>query len=161
MIANAKSGSSSTAVLKGGFSVNEDLSVVESYGTRVFGGEVHEEVPPATHSWVCTFLSDTLRICKATDGTVRVYDKVDAAAANAEIARLLALTVDVDPEAAAEDEVEEDPEPLDPMDDPNDTRPAWQKRIDAADGIKRTANGTPINNWGPIGGGPTGPPTTR
>ena len=35
-----------------------------------------------------------------------------------------------------------------PEDDPNDTRPAWQKRIDEADGIKRTANGTPINNFG-------------
>ena len=32
-----------------------------------------------------------------------------------------------------------------------DNRPAWQKRIDDADGVKRTANGTPIRKDGPIG----------
>ena len=47
----------------------------------------------------------------------------------------------------------------DDEDDPNDTRPLWQKRIDKADGIKRTANGTPIINHGPIGGG--GGPRTQ
>ena len=44
-------------------------------------------------------------------------------------------------------------------DDPN--IPAWQKRIDKADGVKRTKNGTPIRQDGPIGGGPTGPPLSR
>jgi len=44
-----------------------------------------------------------------------------------------------DPQQADEDE-----------DDPDDDRPAWQKRIDKADGIKRTKNGTPIINHGPI-----------
>ena len=81
-----------------------------------------------------------------------------------DMARLNTQDVAVDPEAvaayeeelaaaaAAAEESDED------EDDPNDDRPLWQKRIDKADGIKRTKNGTPIINHGPIGGGGGGPP---
>ena len=65
-------------------------------------------------------------------------------AAAASTPSILAGTMrsDVDPDAVWPEDavVEEDEE----EDDPNDDRPLWQKRIDKADGIKRTKNGTPI-----------------
>ena len=33
--------------------------------------------------------------------------------------------------------------------DEDDDRPMWQKRLDEESGIRRTAAGTPINDWGP------------
>lgn len=151
VVANAKDGAVRFASIKGGFTINDALGVIESYTFREFAGA---EQPDGLlfNRWSCNFLSDTLRVCKSDDGAIRVYEKLaDEAAAKAHIATLLGETVDVDPEKVwAEDEVAND----EPEDDPNDTRPAWQKRIDEADGIKRTANGTPINNFGP-------PPSSR
>jgi len=154
VIADAKQGSATRASVKGGFTVSPDLSVVESYTRREHGSLLEPELlPAASNGWVPTFLGPSIRVSRAADGSMRVYEKVEAAAAETAIRELLKTSVAVDPNAAAEDVVEE-PAEIDPEDDPNDDRPAWQKRIDKADGIKRTAAGTPINNWGP-------PPASR
>jgi len=149
VIANAKEGTATWASVKGGFTVSPDLSVVESYTRREHGSVVESELlPAATNGWTCSFLSPTLRISRAADGSMRVYEKVDAKAAQEEVRQLLKTQVAIDEVAAAEDVVQQ-VEEVDPEDDPNDDRPLWQKRIDKADGVKRTAAGTPINNWGP------------
>ena len=72
-----------------------------------------------------------------------MYERVEPASVQGQIDELRGQEVAVDPEAGVEEEEAEE------EDDPNDDRPAWQKRIDAADGIKRTKNGTPIINYGP------------
>ena len=78
--------------------------------------------------------------------------QVEEDAAAEAVAKMMATNVPIDPEAGKDEEEEEEEE----YDDPN--IPAWQKRIDKADGVKRTKNGTPIRQDGPIGGGPSGPP---
>lgn len=173
VVVDAKEGSASLATLKGGFQVlppgaNSELGVVEYYSRRERDGAVEsaEAEVVAPNRWACTFLSATFRVCRMANGKLRVYEKVSADEAAAELQRLQAQDVAVDAdavaaweeeqrlarEAAAADDEDED--------DPNDTRPMWQKRIDKADGIKRTKNGTPIINHGPIGGG-GGPPRTQ
>jgi hypothetical protein len=162
VVSNAKEGTSSTVEIKGGFQIlpvsDGELGIVEYY--------THTEVnnvPPtaaadvAPNKWSCAFVSPTVRVCKMPNGSSRVYQKVEASAVAEELVRIRAVEVEIDPEAAAEDEaVEEDED----EDDPDDNRPLWQKRIDKADGIKRTKNGTPIINHGPIGGG-GGPPISK
>ena len=92
-----------------------------------------------SNGWACGFLSPDLRICRMADGARRTYAKVEPAAAQAELARLRGLTVAVDPQAVAQWEeaeaakrakaaAEKKKGPLNPMDDPNDDRPMWQKR---------------------------------
>jgi len=168
VVVDAKEGSASIAMLKGGFQVlppgtNKELGVVEYYSRRERDGTVDAEsdvVPP--NRWACTFLSSDFRVCKLASGKLRVYEKVSADEAAAELQRLQAQTVEVDAEAVAAWEEEQrlaSASADDDEDDPNDTRPMWQKRIDKADGIKRTKNGTPIINHGPIGGG--GGPRTQ
>ena len=168
VIVDSKDGKASTAVLKGGFHLGELTSeeglpgVVEYYTSL---DDADADLPP--NRWSCSYLSDTLRVCKSERGSKarRVYAKVEADAATAEIARLTGLSVAVDPaalaaaaaEAAAEAKAKEALDD-DDEDDPNDTRPAWQKRVDKADGIKRTKDGTPINNFGPPD---TGRPTAN
>ena len=105
-------------------------------------------------SWSCSYISDTLRVCKLGDGSRRVYARVEPAAAEAEIKRLGSLAVSIDSDMVMAWKMEEAAKkraqgPGEEEDDPNDNRPMWQKRIDKADGIKRTKNGTPIINHGP------------
>ena len=147
VVRNEKEGSHSVVAVRGGFQVGSstlleaDLGVLEIYMKRdVDGAEMDADVAP--NRWSCSAVSDTLRVCKLEGGAKRVYAKIDAAEAKAEIDRLKAMAVDVDPDAVWPEDavVEEDEE----EDDPNDDRPLWQKRIDKADGIKRTKNGTPI-----------------
>ena len=171
VISDVFKGSTTLAALKGGYYVGElssmPLGVLETYtrreleGTSVGDGELR-------NGWACTYVTETIRVCKADNGSYRVYDKVDDAALHDGVASLRAKEIPIDQEmltawqeetARKAEELKKQQEFLDPEDDPNDTRPLWQKRIDKADGIKRTANGTPIINHGPIGGGPTGPPT--
>jgi len=155
VIANAKEGSATAASVKGGFIISPDLSVIESYTRREHGSHLFPELlPAATNEWSCTYLSSTMRVSLSSEGSsYRVYERVEYSEAEEAVKELLQTSVEVDPEAVAEDVVEE-AEEVNPEDDPNDDRPMWQKRIDKADGVKRTAAGTPINNWGP-------PPTTR
>ena len=164
VVRNAKAGTMSVVAVRGGFQVGansllgSDLGVVEYYTRRDLDGAETEVDDVAPNRWACAFVSDTLRICKLESGKVRVYGKVKASAMQEQLERLKAVEVEVDPEAEwPEDAVAEVAD--DDEDDPNDTRPMWQKRIDKADGIKRTANGTPIINHGPIGGG--GGPRTQ
>eukprot|EP00966_Prymnesium_polylepis_P092712 2146081-Prymnesium_polylepis.1 len=102
-----------------------------------------------SNSWTCAHVGETLRVCRLADGGLRVYERVEEQAAEAALVEARALPVEVDPAAAAEakalaaKKVKKAPEVV-------DNRPAWQKRVDEADGIKRTANGTPIINHGPM-----------
>ena len=151
-------GKSDTTSVKGGFSVGRlsggDLDVVEYYSVKVSSGlggvDVREEVDTIKpNSWSCTYVSPSLRVCKLLDGTKRVYAKVDGDEALEEIKRLGGLKVNKDPMAAMAYKAElaakaKKAAPSDDEDDPNDDRPLWQKRIDKADGVKRTKNGTPI-----------------
>jgi len=145
VVADTKAGSSSTAKVKGRFEVVGAGDVVESYSRREVGGAVQDGAR-LSNSWTCVHVGDTLRVCRLADGGLRVYDRVEVAEAEAAISKLSAEPVKLDPAAALEDIVEEVEE-----EEVIDTRPAWQKRIDEADGIKRTANGTPIITHGPIG----------
>jgi len=167
VVHNSKDGTSSLAILKGGFQVSDFAAVVEYYTRREYEGHVETGLDPMPNSWVCTLVTPTLRVCTLADtGIKRVYAKVDEEAMALDMARLNTQDVAVDPEAVAAYEEElaaaaaAAEESDDDEDDPNDNRPLWQKRIDKADGVKRTKNGTPIINHGPIGGG-GGPPADR
>mmetsp|Transcript_35486 Transcript_35486/g.60835 ORF Transcript_35486/g.60835 Transcript_35486/m.60835 type:complete len:316 (-) Transcript_35486:270-1217(-) len=154
VVANEKVGSSLTACIKGGFEVKPAGAVAEAYTTREVEG-LSQEGPFASYNrWTCAYLSEAVRVCRLASGAVRVYEKVDATAAKAEVSRLASALVTIDPEAGADELVEEEEE----YDDPN--IPAWQKRIDKLDGTKRTKDGTPIINHGPGRFGPStgGPP---
>jgi len=174
VISDVFKGKTTLAALKGGYYVGElatlPLGVLETYSRRELDGTSTGDAD-IRNRWTCTYVSETIRVCKADDdGSYRVYDKLDDAALNDGIAALRAKEVPIDEEmlqawqdeqARKAEELKAKQQELDPEDDPNDTRPMWQKRIDKADGIKRTANGTPIINHGPIGGGPTGPPVQK
>ena len=60
--------------------------VTEYYSKR--GGEETSDQPP--NDWGCAFVSDELRVCVLPDGKLRTYAKVDAAQAQAGVARLRA-----------------------------------------------------------------------
>ena len=141
--------------IKGGFSVSPELKVAETYTKKVVNEDVVEENGMSLNAWDCIYMTDSLRVCRSSGGAYRVYDKVDEDAAAQEVAKMMGTNIPIDPEAGKEEQQEEEEE----YDDPN--IPAWQKRIDKADGVKRTKNGTPIRQDGPIGGGPTGPPTSK
>jgi len=156
VVADSRVGRAFSTTVKGGFHVDADplggLRTVEIY-TQRDGAE--EALPP--NRWNCAHVGSEIRVARAPGGGQRVYCRVDAEAMRAELARLAAEAVEVDPkwaeqeaeQAAAEGAVEE----------VEDNRPLWQKRIDEADGIQRSANGTPIINHGPIGGSNDGPRT--
>ena len=165
VIIDVKEGTSSVATVKGGFRVDppsEDdagdgtqAMVTEYYSKR--GSEETTDVPP--NDWGCAFVSDELRICRLPDGTRRTYAKVDAAQAQAEVARLRSLKVERDAAAAAHYEADQMLRKAlmnaEPEDDPNDDRPLWQKRLDEEaerDGRYNGAKGLP-----PVVGGGNGP----
>jgi len=163
-------GSSSTSHVYGGFTVGAlsgggTLDVVEYYSSKAAkAGEEPAVVDTiAPNSWTCTHVGPMFRVCKLLDGSTRVYVRVEEEEAVAEMSRLGGLDVAVDAKAKAAWDAEQAAKAKakaangEEEDDPNDNRPAWQKRIDKADGIKRTKNGTPIINHGPIGGGGGGP----
>ena len=52
------------------------------------GGEETSDQPP--NDWGCAFVSDELRVCVLPDGKLRTYAKIDAAQAQAGVARLRA-----------------------------------------------------------------------
>jgi len=154
VIADAKIGVTSTVTMKGGFYVgplaDTELGVTETYSCVEVDGAAQ---PGAgmSNRWDFKFLSDTLRVCRAVDGSLRVYEKLEADVALAELASLRTEEIEIDPEAFMEDEVEVEDEP---EDDPNDDRPIWQKRLDEEARKEgryggRTKDGTPINNFGP------------
>jgi len=164
VVADTRVGTTVTAALKGGYQISKLTSanglpgVVEYYTSRQVGGS-SDELELAPNRWSCSYVSPTLRVCKQEDGSKarRVYAKVEPAAAQDDIARLGKLEVGVDKAAVAAYKAEEEAKAKakakaasdEDEDDPNDDRPMWQKRIDKADGIKRTKNGTPIINHGP------------
>jgi hypothetical protein len=143
VVADVQKGSSSAATVKGGFEVAAD-GVVESYTRREVAGTVESDDCNLSQSWSCVFLGSSLRVNRLADGGLRVYDRVDAAAAESAIATLRVQNVAVNPIAAKEAVKVKVKKP-----EVVDNRPAWQKRVDEMDGIKRTANGTPIINHGP------------
>jgi len=159
VLLDSKEGLLSASHLKGGFSMGSlssgALDVVEYYTKR---GDADDD-SLAPNRWSCSYLSETLRVCRNANGSRRVYTRVEDAEALEEMSRLGSLAVSIDPAMVAAFKAEEEAKAKakagadDDEDDPNDTRPMWQKRIDKADGIKRTKNGTPIINHGPIGGG--------
>jgi len=147
VVADVKSGTSSLVKVRGGFSVDAEGTVSENYSRRDIGGVMESDESKITNSWSCAFVGPTLRLCRTESGGLRAYDRVAELEAEEAIVRLRAEPVEVDPAAAAEvvikKKVKKAPEVV-------DDRPAWQKRVDEADGIKRTANGTPIINHGPM-----------
>jgi len=153
VVLDSRTGATSTSTIQGGYTVDRlssgGIDVVEYYSVR----EPASDVELRPNSWSCAYISPMLRSCKLADGSRRVYARVEAVAAAAAMERLGKLPVKVDPamvaawnaaEAAKQKKGGDEEE-----DDPNDNRPMWQKRIDKADGIKRTKNGTPIINHGP------------
>lgn len=153
VVADVKAGTSSIVKVRGGFGVKEGNGVSEQYSRRDVGGVMESDDCRLINSWSCAYVGPTLRICRLADGGLRVYDKVEEVAAEEALVKLRAEPVEVDPAAAAEAVVKKVKKPV-----VVDDRPAWQKRIDEADGVKRTANGTPIINHGPIGGGGSSTP---
>lgn len=146
VITNKKEGTVAAATIKGGFQVatisNDELGCVEMYTKKEFGGQGEVEATFTPKRWQVAYISDTLRICKLLDGSTRVYAKVDESAIADDVKRLTGAEVEIDPDAYLEDEVPESED--EEEEDPDDDRPMWQKRIDKADGVKRTKNGTPI-----------------
>jgi len=145
VVADVKAGSSTIVKVRGGFAAKAEGEVVESYTRRDVGGNMESDTARISNSWTCAYVSDKLRVCRLADGGLRVYDKVEEMEAEAALVALRAEPVAIDPKAAAEATVKKVKKP-----EVVDDRPAWQKRVDEADGIKRTANGTPIINHGPI-----------
>jgi len=162
---NIVDGKSVASSLYGGFTLGAlssgKLDVVEYYANRAEGGaQLTADDGIAPNSWTCAHVGPTFRVCKLVDGSSRVYVRVDEEEAKAEMSRLAGLDVAVDKAAKVAWELEQAAKAKkseEPEDDPNDTRPIWQKRIDKEDGVKRTKNGTPIINHGPVGGGGGGP----
>ena len=155
VVGDAMRGLTAMISIKGGFSVSPELRVAETYTKKMVDSNVVSEDSMMLNTWDCVYISDTMRVCRTGGGAYRVYDKVGEDEAAQAVAAMSATNIPIDPEAGKEEEEEEEEE----WDDPN--IPAWQKRIDKADGVKRTKNGTPIRQDGPIGGGPTGPPVSR
>jgi hypothetical protein len=95
--------------MKGGFYVgplaDTELGVTETYSCVEVDGAAQ---PGAgmSNRWDFKFLSDTLRVCRAVDGSLRVYEKLEADVALAELASLRTEEIEIDPEAFMEDEVE-------------------------------------------------------
>jgi len=157
--ADRKDGKALRAAAKGGFKVEEEggkLRVSEYYSKSDVAGA---QVERLGHSYTCTYVGDGLRVCTLADGARRVYAKVEAEAAGAELARLAALDVPVDPKAKAAWDAEQALQEAikkkrgEPEDDPNDDRPIWQKRVDdeaKRDGRYNGAQGKPP----PTSGGP-------
>jgi len=165
LVINVKNGTSEVVTVQGGFQVEaaeaegEAAQVTEYYLKRETDGVSEAEPEVASNVWGCAFTSPGLRICRLADGSRRTYAKVDADAAQAELTRLRALDVRVDPAAVAEwdaqqrrlKELAKPKKPLLCVDDPNDTRPLWEKKQDdeARRGGGRFSKG---NQFGPISG---------
>ena len=146
VVSDAIVGRSAIASLKGGYSIRAtgDVFVSEEYDRlEVDGSQQFAGVPQAL--WRPAFVGAGLRIAReAESGAVSIFTRVRQEEAQDEIAKLLEAPVGEDGNVAVAN---------DEADDEFDDRPAWQKRVDEADGIKRTKNGTPINNFGPPSGG--------
>ena len=146
----AQFGATSTATIKGGFSISDDLGVVESYTKKVLDGMTIFEEGMALNVWEPVYVSESVRVARTKSGDYRVYEKVEPSVAAESIKFYAATKIDIDPDAGPQVTEEEEEEEYD---DPN--IPEWQKRIDKLDGTKRTKNGTPIINHGTdrFGGG--------
>ena len=99
VIANTNLGSSQLATLKGNFDaapgasgegggavVRETYERIEYGGTPQLGEVVEQE-------WRCAFVGELLRVCKAADGSIRLYERLEAQDAQEAIGRLLSARV--------------------------------------------------------------------
>mmetsp|Transcript_51301 Transcript_51301/g.133254 ORF Transcript_51301/g.133254 Transcript_51301/m.133254 type:complete len:289 (+) Transcript_51301:40-906(+) len=142
VISNRAEGRAAIASLKGDFYVGRlqggsEIGVVEEYMRIEYAGDSRYDASIEPERWTCALLSPSLRVCRLEGGLTRVYAKVEATAAQAEIARLMATKVEATDDAdGGEDE-----------DDPNDERPLWQKRLDKEAGRGPGERG---NRFGPI-----------
>ena len=109
VVANGYTGVSTTAALKGRWEAvqlgeqAEMSGVRETYERTEYNGAPETDAPIAINEWPCTYLSDTLRVCryKSADGDAdaegedlwRIYERVDGEKAQAQIGRLLELPV--------------------------------------------------------------------
>lgn len=98
VIAKQNTGSSLIAALKGGWEGSEaSAGAVERYDRLEFDGTPEFQEEPIEQRWDCTYLSSSLRVCRmrtsadgaATEGEWRVYEKMEAGKAQAEIGRLI------------------------------------------------------------------------
>lgn len=115
VIANANLGTCNVAAIKGVWSGGEAsasaeaaewagayganlAAVLEKYDRTEYGGAADIDASSVVNSWVCTYLSDRMRVCRLRGtadgaGAWRVYERVTADAAQAEIGRLMSLPV--------------------------------------------------------------------
>ena len=102
VIAKANTGSSLIAALKGGWQGADDddahaAGVVERYERLEFDGTPEFQEEAIEQRWVCTYLSSSMRVVRMQGGAEgeehpaewRVYEKMEAGKAQAEIGRLL------------------------------------------------------------------------
>jgi len=138
-------GRSAISALKGDFAITDSAGgkVHEVYKRREYDGAMEYDALPNPH-WSTTYLSPSMRVSKEEGGAVCVFAKASAEEAQEEIGRLLEASFGSDG-SVADSEGEDGGE----GDDLEDDRPLWQRRLDDENGIKRTKNGTPINEWGP------------
>lgn len=104
VVANANLCKTNLAALKGAWKDAEAAqwaddaagltAVVEKYERTEYGGSPEIDAPEVLNGWACTYLSDDLRVCRLRDaadghGVWRVYQRMPADAAQAEIGRLM------------------------------------------------------------------------
>ena len=109
VVANSNVGASKTAALKGNWRADDDdaAGAVESYDRLEYDGAPMFQEEPIEAKWRCTYLSETMRVCRVTSAPAtapqelgaptrdgpgeewRVYVKMDPWKAQEEIARLL------------------------------------------------------------------------
>lgn len=122
VVADSRAGRAVTSAHKGDFYIGKlastsALGVIEDYTRAEYDGEGSGAADLAPRRWSCAYLSDALRVIRREDGGMQVYTKADAAAAQQDIASLLAAPVEV---VVDSDEDEDD----------DDDRPLWQRRLD-------------------------------
>ena len=133
------------AALKGDYKCEDSsdgsgVDVVEGYTWTELGGAKQFDKLPHQPRWKCTYLSPTMRVCRGEGGSLTVYAKADAETCTGEIAEFMTNPPDpnggapeVGSPSSSADGAEGDDDGEEggsAVDDPNDERPLWQRRLD-------------------------------
>ena len=138
VVSDHREGRSVVGALKGDFYVGKlastgTLGVVEDWTRKEYNDERASDGSDLTPGrWSVTYLDSTLRVARTEGGELMVFGKMAPGPAQAEIGALRDAPVAV----IAEDEMEEE----------EDDRPLWQRRLDE----ERAAEG--FDRFGPPGG---------
>ena len=115
------------------------VDVVEGYTWTELGGAKQFDKLPHQPRWKCTYLSPTMRVCRGEGGSLTVYAKADAETCTGEIAEFMTNPPDPNggaPEVGGSSSADgaeggdDGEEGGSAVDDPNDDRPLWQRRLD-------------------------------